>query len=300
MNKFKTLMERKFLGIKGLYWLGIFVALIAAYAFFSKTTVSDVPDEVSDTDAPGVDESGLAEVSDTAMTASVGDPYSSLAGAGGGTVIVAQAPPTGAAPSNTEIYDNVEWARKGVAFLTAKGVKGTAAQTAISAYLTGGALSQQQSGWIDQLIAEYGTPPYADDVTSVGTRSLVEYVRPAGSNEVYARYSDGDLTYLTYTEYARLGSPKVRDVLTTDAIWQGNATNAGEKVTPGQAVKLVRYVKRPDGDMVWAEYSDGSILRLSWDDYVNRGKPRFDMIPATDAYWSRAREVPQGVRYDPA
>ena len=243
MNKFKELMGRKFLGLKGLYWLLILVVAFGVYAFLSKDevepVVEDVPvtDEVSDTDAAGL--------AGTGANAAFVSPYAALASGGGGTVVVQNSGSgaEGSTLANDSIRDNIEWTRRGVAFLTAKGIKATSAQTALSLYLTGGALSTTQEGWVNQVMSELGVPPYADEVTRVGDnvptpvvtapRSLVRYVKKAGHSYVFAQYSDNTVHLMAYEALRELQKQKrftEADIIpASDPIWTYPTYNLGGK-----------------------------------------------------------------------
>lgn len=217
--KIGAVFQRKVLGVKVLYWTALFVGVLAFYAWRMR---SDVEVEAAgDAAAPTGDE--LASGEDVAGDgAAYVSPYSGLTG--GGTVVVAQ-PDTAIDPdlANQSITSNVEWTTRGVAFLqSSQNVPGTVALNALQAYLDGKTLSTTQRRYVDAVISELGTPPFADMIGGVGdgTRTLVRYIRPAGRQAVYAQYSDNTLWLLSSPEYTALGRPKFVDVPLSDPVWQ--------------------------------------------------------------------------------
>lgn len=190
MNRLKEFLNRKFLGLKGLYWLGIFVLGIGVYAYFMRSNVPDPAKPVTD------------EVSDTEVTGEYGETpgyNEATPSVPSGTVIVSPPAPSTDLP-NSSITDNGQWIARGVQILLGRGVSGSVAQTTLQTYISGGQISTVQRGYVDQVIKELGIPPFNETTSSVSdTPNTVAaapvYVRLDGAQGViYRRETDGSLT----------------------------------------------------------------------------------------------------------
>lgn len=187
MNRIKELLNRKFLGLKGLYWLGIFVLGIGVYAWFMRSNIPSPTAEVTD------------EVSDTEVTGETGDVAfgEAVPSVPSGTVVVQQ-PVVDSSLANNAIQDNATWVTRGVQLLVGQGVSGSIAQTTLQTYLAGGQLSTVQRGYVDRVIKEFGIPPFNEStsqVTDTPAAAPVRYVRLDGAQGVIYRVeSDGSLT----------------------------------------------------------------------------------------------------------
>lgn len=186
MNKIKEILNRKFLGLKGLYWLGILVLGIGVYAYFMRGNIpspnAPVDDEVSDTELDPVE---YREATPNLPS---------------GTVVVSP-PAQDNSLANQGIQDNQTWIMRGVQILTGRGVSGSIAQTTLQTYLSGGQLSTVQRGYVDQIIKELGIPPFNESTSMVTDTPAAppvaapRYVRLDGAQGViYRMEADGSLT----------------------------------------------------------------------------------------------------------
>lgn len=120
------------------------------------------------------------------------------------------------------IATNSQWARNAVNQLVAQGkYSATDASNAISNYLNGVALSDQQTAIINDALTSFSTPPEgvlptvtapATPVTPVtpaaptNPHTLLDYIRRS-DGEIAARYSDNSILPLTLSEYQSRGAP---------------------------------------------------------------------------------------------
>jgi hypothetical protein len=141
-------LSRKIIGVPLLYWLAIFVLILAYVAYRMRSAPSDVPETADPSLAPeNADESAASY---DGFTAQPTPTYSS-----------------GVAPSTT-VETNESWAKKATEFVGASGLATYGdAQLAIQKYLNGDQLSFKEGQIRDAAIKQFGAPP--EPVTVGGT-----------------------------------------------------------------------------------------------------------------------------------
>jgi len=206
MDKFNALMQRKFLGIKLLYYTA---ALVVGLAFIAwKMKSSGVPeDQVTEPDSdtgatdPGSDATGTGTDTDGTGTVSSGGtggtvPDTSTGGDSGGG-------DSGGGDSGGGTEEtNDTWARNAINFLIAGGASVQSSTSAIQKYLAGDQLSYAEGQLKDKAVKKFGLPP---DIPPVGGTAKkpttpvkqTKHVPPA----VHKVTGSGDNTY---TELAKL------------------------------------------------------------------------------------------------
>lgn len=213
-GKIGAFFQKKYLGVKGLYWVGIFILAIAIYAWKMRDTAS----EAAAADDTAVAGDATPTVDDAAGDASYQEAYPTIAQ---GTVTVTQ--PVKPELANQSITSNTEWVTKGTAYLLTKGIPGTASINALNLYLSGGQLSITQRRYVDMVLAEYGAPPYTDEVSQnqPQARNLIRYVRQAGQQGVYAHYDDSTIWLLTAEQWAAIPAAqrKFVELPPGDPVW---------------------------------------------------------------------------------
>jgi len=163
----KTLARKRLLGVPVLYLLGGAVAILGVYAWKAKSTVKT--------------DTGTSDAASTAAASSGGELFPEMST---GTVTVAPATfPADTTPVGFESND--AWLAKGVSLLSAQGTSPGAAQVALQSYLSGAQLSYQQGQWRDDVIREYGLPPYVQDAGGTDPQP----VTPAPENSTALRLS---------------------------------------------------------------------------------------------------------------
>lgn len=170
-SKIGAVFQRKVLGVKVLYLVGIFVLVLGIYAWRMRDTATTAVDAATDATA---DVGG--DGSETTIPAGTAG-YESLATTG---TVVAAPSTAGEAGANSAITSNEQWLKAGTAFLNAQGISSTDAFNALSIYVNGGSLSVKQKGYVDRVIVEYGVPPYSDNVAA-GSAVRTGYFQPEGS-----------------------------------------------------------------------------------------------------------------------
>lgn len=207
VEQIKGFLDKKVAGVKVLYVVFALVLVLGVYAW--RTWRTDTISEGSTAGGTGategdgsIDESGALSALTTAGTVYVATPETGLDVSGD----------TGAIDSAQD------WISKGVAWLIESGkASGTAAQTALAAYIANRDISYQQGQLVDAVISKYGVPPEGGGSGSVASAPAKS--ASSAVTKVTAAYEgrEGDGVHVTiYT------APQVSSSST--AVWYTNST----------------------------------------------------------------------------
>lgn len=221
MNKLGAIFQRKVLGLKVLYWVGIFVVILGIYAW--RMRVND-PDGGEDAAPAGDDVGAAADAAAAAGDVGFQQAYPTPPS---GTVVVAPPVPVVIDP----VVDNDLWQSQAVGILIKDGISSTQALRTVTTFLDGGQLSIVERGQIEFVLEQIGQPPapsyagqvsYRDvlDPVSPGVPNAIKYVSLAGKpKDRWIFRDDNTLQYLTEAEWKGLGRPYVKPLPATHVVW---------------------------------------------------------------------------------
>lgn len=191
---------------------------------------------------------------------------------------------TGGSADTSTIADptetNMQWLnRVSKAVADSSGKSPSAVFAALFKYITGQDISVTEKAYVDAALNIGGNPP--EGVQGVSTvvgvktpptptnptpkppttplKKLLGYVKSFNSPDIYATYSDGSRTKLSFAAWTKLGKPKP------------------QTATPSLS-KVKQYEKRAGNPDIYAVGQDGTRTKLTYDQYKALGSPKYVIV----------------------
>lgn len=159
------------------------------------------------------------------------------------------------------IDSNGSWLTRAVAWLSGSGTTPLSAQTALSKYLMGSALTYDEGQIVNKALSQFGVPPDGVDTPTVGAKptTYTSYLRDNTTGAIYGVTGDGSRVWLSAAQWQALGAP----------------TNLLKSVT--SLPQYVSYRWNPTTGTIYGVTASGQMIRLTPSQWAATGKTSKDL-----------------------